>query len=382
MQYQEIFQEEMLDYLNQIDFLQANVYGNTYAQWLVAGLVFLLSWGGLRYLKGMLVDRLSVLARGTSTDLDDFAVSLLQGVKGFFLIILSLAIATMVLNLPPAKTDIIHTLAVIAVLIQAAFWGTAFIDFLLNRQVSNRGVETDGGAIMTMRAVGFIGRMVLWVVIVLLILDNSGVDVTALVASLGIGGVAVALAVQNILSDLFASLSIVLDKPFVIGDFITVGDMAGTVEYIGMKSTRVRSLSGEQIVFSNADILKGQIRNYKRMFERRVVLQFGVTYQTPQEKLAAMPGWIRKIVEAQDKTRFDRAHLAGFGNSALNFEVVYFVLDPDYNVYMDIQQAIDLGIIEVFAREKVEFAYPTQTLFVQGSGGEIAVARESRALGR
>ncbi|MEK8090098.1 mechanosensitive ion channel family protein [Thermithiobacillus plumbiphilus] len=371
-----------MDYLNQIDFLQANVYGNTYAQWLVAGLVFLLSWGGLRYLKGMLVDRLSVLARGTSTDLDDFAVSLLQGVKGFFLIILSLAIATMVLNLPPAKTDIIHTLAVIAVLIQAAFWGTAFIDFLLNRQVSNRGVETDGGAIMTMRAVGFIGRMVLWVVIVLLILDNSGVDVTALVASLGIGGVAVALAVQNILSDLFASLSIVLDKPFVIGDFITVGDMAGTVEYIGMKSTRVRSLSGEQIVFSNADILKGQIRNYKRMFERRVVLQFGVTYQTPQEKLAAMPGWIRKIVEAQDKTRFDRAHLAGFGNSALNFEVVYFVLDPDYNVYMDIQQAIDLGIIEVFAREKVEFAYPTQTLFVQGSGGEIAVARESRALGR
>lgn len=359
-----------MDYLNQIDVLQASIYGNTYAQWLVAGLVFLLAWGVLRYMKGMLVARLSVLARGTQTGLDDFIVSLLQGVKGFFLIILSLAAATMVLNLPPAKMEIIHTVAVIAVLIQAAFWGSAFIDFLLNRQVNNRGVETDGGAIMTMRAMGFVGRMVLWVVIVLLILDNSGVDVTALVASLGIGGVAVALAVQNILSDLFASLSIVLDKPFVIGDFIIVGDKMGTVEYIGLKSTRVRSLSGEQIIFSNAEILKNQIRNYKRMFERRVLFKFGVIYQTSYDQLARIPAVVREAIESQDKTRFDRAHFASYGDSSLDFEVVYYVLDPDYNVYMDIQQAINLFLFKQFAEEHIDFAYPTRTLYVQAMNTE------------
>ena len=205
-----------------------------------------------------------------------------------------------------------------------------------------------------------------------MILDNLGFNITALVASLGIGGIAVALAVQNILGDIFASLSIALDKPFVIGDFIIVEDVLGTVEYIGLKTTRLRSLSGEQIVFSNVDLLKSRIRNYKRMFERRVVFTIGVVYQTAHATLERIPALVRSIVEQQPKTRFDRAHFKEYGDSALVFEVVYFVLDSDYNIYMDIQQAINLAIFRRFQVKGIEFAYPTRTLHVYPSPVDAA----------
>ena len=198
--------------------------------------------------------------------------------------------------------------------------------------------------------------------ILLLILENVGVDVTALIAGLGVGGIAVALAAQNILGDLFSSMSIVLDKPFVLGDFIIVGDMMGTVEKIGLKTTRVRSLSGEQLIFSNSDLLGSRIRNFKRMQERRIVFSIGVAYDTPAEKLTAIPGMLRAAVEAQEPVRFDRAHFAKFGDSALIYEVVYFVLKPDYNLSMDIQQAINLRLFREFADRQIEFAFPTQTL--------------------
>ena len=224
----------------------------------------------------------------------------------------------------------------------------------------------------TLRAAGFIAKLVLATIAAILILDNiPGVEITALVASLGITGIAVALAVQNILSDLFASLSIVLDKPFVIGDFIIVDNYMGSVEHIGLKTTRVRSLSGEQLVFSNNDLLKSRVRNYKRMAERRVVFSIGVTYQTPLEKLKQIPATIREIIELQETVRFDRAHFQGYGDFALMFEVVYYVLDPDYNRYMDIQQAINLAIFQLFEEQGIKFAYPTQTLYI---GGKTALS--------
>jgi len=167
-----------------------------------------------------------------------------------------------------------------------------------------------------------------------------------------------------VLGDLFASISIVLDKPFVIGDFIIVGDMLGTVEHIGIKTTRVRSLFGEQLIFSNNDLLNSRIRNYKRMDERRIVFSIGVVYQTPYEKLSAIPGMVREIVEAQEQTRFDRAHFSKFGDFALIYEIVYYVKIPDYNAYMDIQEAINLEIYRKFQEQGIEFAYPTQTVFV------------------
>jgi small-conductance mechanosensitive channel len=170
--------------------------------------------------------------------------------------------------------------------------------------------------------------------------------------------------VQNVLSDLFASLSIVLDKPFVIGDFIIVDDLLGSVEYIGLKTTRIRSLSGEQIVFSNTDLLNARIRNFKRMYQRRAAFTFGVTYQTPYEQLATIPQMVRDIIEDQDAASFDRAHFFRYGASSLEFEVVYHVLDPDYNRYMDIQQAINLELFRRFEAEGISFAYPTQTLYL------------------
>jgi small-conductance mechanosensitive channel len=167
-----------------------------------------------------------------------------------------------------------------------------------------------------------------------------------------------------VLGDLFASLSIVLDRPFVIGDFIIVDDMVGTVEYVGLKTTRVKALSGEQLVFSNSDLLSSRIRNFKRMYERRIVFSLGVTYQTPRAELERIPGMIRTAVEQQAHTRFDRSHFKEYGDFSLNFETVYFVLVPEYNVYMDSQQAINFEIHRAFEEAGIEFAYPTQTLFV------------------
>jgi small-conductance mechanosensitive channel len=212
-----------------------------------------------------------------------------------------------------------------------------------------------------------ITKFILWSSILLLALNNLGINVTSLIAGLGIGGVAVALAIQNILGDLFASLSIVLDKPFVIGDFLMIGDFMGSVEYIGLKTTRIRSLSGEQLVFSNSDLLGSRIRNYGRMFERRVVFSIGVTYQTPRERLKLIPEIIREAIESKSKTRFDRCHFMKYGDYALMFETVFYVLSPDYNAYMDIQQAIYFEIHERFEQEQIEFAYPTQKLFVTQS---------------
>jgi small-conductance mechanosensitive channel len=244
-----------------------------------------------------------------------------------------------------------------------AFWGSTLIEVGLQRYVKTKAQE-DAAAATTLSVLGFIARVALWVMLTLLALSNLGFDITALVAGLGVGGIAVALAAQNILGDLFASLSIVFDKPFVIGDFIIVDDLSGTVERIGMKTTHLRSLGGELIVFSNADLLKTRIRNYKRMYERRVVFSLGVTYQTPADTLARVPDIVRDIITARSNTRFDRAHFKSYGDFALIIEAVYYVLDPDYNAYMDIQQAINLEIFRRFAREGVEFAYPTQTLYL------------------
>jgi small-conductance mechanosensitive channel len=270
----------------------------------------------------------------------------------------------------------VNSAHVVLWLIQGALWGNVALQFGLTHYLKSRATD-DAAAATTISAGRFVGALVLWSVALLLALDNLGVDVTALVAGLGIGGIAVALAAQNILGDLFASLSIVMDQPFVLGDFIVVGDKLGTVEKIGLKTTRLRSLSGEQLIFSNTELLKSTIRNYKRMFERRVLFELGVVYQTPHEKLARIPGLIRAIVETQQRVRFDRAHFKAFGDSALVFETVYFVLSPEYNDYMDIHQAVNLAIVAKFAQEQIEFAYPTQTLYVQREAPRVGRDVES-----
>ncbi|HSN82910.1 MAG TPA: mechanosensitive ion channel family protein [Polyangiales bacterium] len=337
-------------------------YGNELQAWLIALATTLGILIALRIIERILIARISKLTTKTTTIADDLVVGALRKTKLTFLTIVAIFAGTVPLKLETNLRGLLWKALVIATLVQAGIWISTALQIWLENY---RKEETDGGARMTMNALSFIGRLVLWATIVLLVLDNLGVDVTALVAGLGIGGVAVALALQNILGDLFSSLSIVLDKPFVIGDFIMVGDLLGSVEHIGIKTTRVRSLSGEQLVFSNTDLLTSRIRNYGRMAERRVVFKIGVIYQTPADKLEKIPSIIRDAIEARDDTRFDRSHFASYGDFSLDFETVYYVLSADYNLYMDIQQAINLAIFRKFAEEQIEFAYPTQTLFLE-----------------
>ena len=258
----------------------------------------------------------------------------------------------------------------ILVALQAAVWLSAAVTVGINRYT--RSIEDDAAQLTAFAAIKFIVRLVVWSVILLMILDNLGVDITALVASLGIGGIAVALAAQNILGDLFAFFSIIVDKPFVQGDFIIVDDHLGAIEHIGIKTTRIRSLSGEQLIFSNQDLLTSRIRNFKRMQERRVVLEFGVTYQTPTDDLEEIPQVIQQHIDNEELARFDRAHLKGFGESSLKFEVVYWVLDPDFNVHMDVQQKLLMALLDEFRHRDIHFAFPTRTVhFGKDEPGDI-----------
>ena len=340
--------------------------GQTIAAWLTAAAL------GLGILLAVLLAR-AVLRRRFAglyqrRQKEIYAFLLAAAGRTYFLLVLlvSVYIGSRPLSLSDSLNLWLRSIAVIALLLQLGFWLSEVINYAANRY--QKTSEQDPSRLTTIRAMRFIGRLLLFAIIGLLVLDNvPGVEITALVASLGIGGIAVALAVQNVLSDLFASLSIVLDKPFVVGDFIIVDDYLGSVENIGLKTTRIRSLSGEQLIFSNNDLLKSRIRNYKRMVERRVVFSFGVVYQTPYHKMQQIPEMVRDIVTSIDKTRFDRAHFSAYGDFALNFEVVYYVLEADYNRYMDIQQAINMELLRRFEAEKIYFAYPTRTIFLEGS---------------
>lgn len=269
--------------------------------------------------------------------------------------------------------------AVVAIAIQFVAWAGSLMEWLAAWWLRHRAIDSEGHADPALAgAIGTFRWLILTVVyaaILLLALENLGVDVTALIAGLGVGGIAIALAVQNVLGDLFGSLTITLDKPFVVGDFIVVGSEMGTIEKIGIKTTRVRSLGGEQLIFGNNDLLSSRIRNYKRMQERRIVFTFGVTYQTSAEQAASIASGVREIVSGMERTRFDRCHFQKFGASSLDFEVVYFVLSAEYNVYMDVQQAINLEMMRRFERDGIEFAYPTQTLYLERAARERDRAR-------
>ncbi|HPU77290.1 MAG TPA: mechanosensitive ion channel family protein [Thermosynergistes sp.] len=339
-------------------------YGNTLLSWIIACAVGVSVFFVSMLIKNRIASRLEPLVQKKPLPPLKIALELLRHTKVFFLVVVAIFFGLHALSLPPALYRAISILTVLAFLFQMAIWFDWLIYYFVSRYVE-RAMVRDAAAATTAKALGIVLRLILWALILLLALDNMGIDVTAVVAGLGIGGVAVALAVQNILGDLFSSFSIVLDKPFLVGDFIVIDDFGGTVEHVGLKTTRLRSLSGEQLVFSNSDLLRARIRNYKRMYERRVVFSFGVIYQTPSEKLSAIPDIVKAIITSQERTRFDRAHFLKFGNSSLDFEVVYYVLSPDYNVYMDTQQAINLAIYERFAEEGIEFAYPTQTVYLK-----------------
>jgi len=339
--------------------LQLNrvLLGNTVIVWLASATVAAVLAAAFFLGRSLLLRRLSGLERWKGTGAERCATALAARIHPLCMAAVALSLAARIPTLPPGAARPLHLLGPLALLAQAALWGSATIGFWLEDPV-RQGQAQDRAAATRAAVVSFILRVALGSLVLLLALSLLGFDITALLASLGIGGVAVALASQNILGDLFASLSIAMDRPFEVGDFIVIDAFLGTVEYVGLKTTRVRSLSGEQIIFANTDLLKSRIRNFKRMNDRRASFTLNVDYATPPEQLERVPAAIRAIVEARDRTRFDRAHFKEFGEAGLVFEVVYFVLDPDMNLYMDVQQAINLDLHRWFRAEGISFAYP------------------------
>lgn len=251
---------------------------------------------------------------------------------------------------------------VVMLMVQAGLWLSSFLNALMHYYATR--LQADKKAFANAHSlIRVLVETTIWSIVFVLVLSNFGINVTAMIAGLGIGGIAIGLAAQGIFADLFGSMAIVFDKPFVQGDFIVFGEESGTIENVGIKSTRIRALSGEQIVLSNASLLATTIHNYQRLHERRIVFSFGVTYQTPYGQVRQISDVVRRMIEQASGTRFDRCHFKSFGDSALEFEAVYYVLSPDYARYMDIQQGINLEIMRRFEEMEVEFAYPTQTVF-------------------
>lgn len=338
--------------------------GNSPLEWLSAIAIGLGTLVIIHLIKRFALHHLQRAAARSTTRIDDAIVEGLQSTRLWLMLFPALALASNGLeHLPPKTLSLIHVAGTVALFVQAGQWLSAISTAML-RHSRQRALETGSSVASSLTVLSFVVRVVIWAIILLLTLDNLGVDVTALVAGLGVGGLAVALAVQNILGDLFASLSIIADKPFEVGDFIVIGDYSGTVENIGLKTTRLRSLNGEQIIIANSDLLGSRVRNYKRMDERRVVLRFGVLYQTTVDELKKIPELVKSAVESVELVRFERAHLSGFGESSLDFEVVYWMKTADYNAYMDAQQHVNLTLFEVFARQGIGFAYPTRTVIL------------------
>lgn len=348
------------------NWLEYEIFGDALAAWATAAFVFVAVWLVLSLVRRLIGGRLRALAERRGGAALRIAEDASRQTRAWFLFLVAVLLASRLLELTPRIHSVVETTVSIALLLQIGLWASAAVKkglSLRRERQLGEGRET----VAALDVLGFVLRVAVWSILFLVMLDNLGLDVTALIAGLGIGGVAVALAIQNILGDLFASLSIVLDKPFVVGDFLAVGDYLGSVEKIGIKTTRLRSLSGEQLVFSNNDLLSSRIRNYGRMYERRVAFTIGVDYDTPTGKLERIPVIIREAVDAQENARFDRAHFQKYGPWALLFEVVYYVTSADYNLYVAIEQNINLVIHGRFAAEGIRFARTTR-LDVGGIG--------------
>lgn len=357
--------DEILDPEDVLETVVNTIMGNSLEEWTVAILVALATFLILVVARRFVLHRLAGVIFRRRLNAEKVSAQLVRQTKITFLVLISIYVGSRLLTMPESVSGLISLAAGIAFIIQLGIWAHTLIDGILSGRKAD-DLADEAGSGTTLNVVGLIAKGVVWTLVLLLVLDNiPGVQVTTLIASLGIGGIAIGLAVQNILGDLFASLSIALDKPFVIGDFIVVGEYRGTVEHIGLKSTRLRSISGEQLVFGNGDLLGSRIQNFKRMIRRRVAFKVGVTYQTTPEQILAVPVKLRQIIESQENTTFDRAHFQEFGDFSLIFEVVYFVEEPDYMVYMDTQQAINLEIMRYFQEAGIEFAYPTQTVVLQ-----------------
>ena len=343
--------------------LEAQFLGNTVLSYLYSALAFAAALAALYILRHVIFARLRAMAARTETDLDDLAMDLIEKIGPLEYNLLALYLALRTLNHSPAFGRAAGLVLLLVFTYRAITIIQHLLSYWISRIVARQGL-TEAAKASVVNSTQVILRAIVWVAAAIFVLDNLGVNVSAVLTGLGIGGVAVALAAQAILGDLFNFFVILLDKPFNAGDFIVSDSISGTIEHIGLKSTRIRSLSGELVVISNSNLLGSRIRNYKHLNKRRVVFKTGVVYGTAADKLRKIPALIKTAVLAHSGTEFDRSNLSNTGDFSLDFETVYYIASGDYNLFMSTQERVLLGIIEKFAAEGIEFAYPTQTLFI------------------
>ena len=345
------------------ELLRRECLSNSLQAWLTAAITTAVLFVVLYLARRLLVSRLGALASRTTNYVDDMLVDVIGHTRKWVLFALSFIMGFGPLHIPHVD-QFFSPLAKLVLLWQVAIWGAAAIGFWVKHHLDLRTSVTERGGVAMINAMGIAAKVVLWILIIITAFHSVlAIDVTPWITGLGVSGIAVALAVQNILGDLLAALAIVFDKPFDVGDTIGVDAITGTVEHIGLKTTRIRSITGEQIIIGNGDLLKSRLRNFRRMYQRRALFNLDVTFDTPSDALTRLPKIIEEIVTKQSPVKFDRSHIATFGESAIRIETVYYVLDPDYKKYMDIQQAINVAVLERFGKERVKFAFPSRTVY-------------------
>lgn len=350
------------------EFLGTEFLGNTLSSYLLAIAIFVSGILLTFIIRSVVMQRLKRWAARSSTDLDDRLLHLIERPVTYLLYLGIFYIGISNLELHPILQDSVRVICVTIATVLVIQLVGSLLEYGVRVYWTTR--RNDVALEQSLNALIPSIRIAVWAIGLVFLLDNLGFDISAVVASLGIGGIAVAIAAQGILGDLFSYFSILFDRPFEIGDFLIIGDMVGTVEHIGIKTTRLRSLSGEQLVAANTDITGSRIQNFKRMERRRIVFTIGVTYETAQEKMKEIPAIIQSVIAGVEKVTFDRAHFLAFGDFSLNYEVVYYVETSDYNAYVDAQQQINLGIKAAFEEHGINFAYPTQLLYVTNVHGK------------
>ncbi len=345
-----------------MNFWDKILFGNLFKDWAIAIGIIVVSFSLIKILKGPVIKKLKKWSLRTVNTFDDFIVVAIEKIVIPFLYFAAIFGAFDYLTFNTRTTHIIEvaklfviTYFILSLLTSAIQYGIfTFLEKQENSDIKKKQA----------RSLVIILKGVVWILGFVFLINNLGYNVTTIITGLGIGGIAVALAAQAVLGDFFSYFVIFFDRPFEIGDFIIVDDkVIGAIEYIGVKTTRVRAISGEQIVCSNKDLTDSRVHNYKKMLRRRVVFSIGVIYQTTAEQMKKIPGIIKTIIEATENATFDRSHFSAFGDFSMKFETVYYIESPDYNLYMDAQQKIYLEILQAFEKENIEFAYPTQTLF-------------------
>jgi small-conductance mechanosensitive channel len=348
------------EYFDQI--LSLSILGNDVKTYVIAAIVLAGIFVFFKFMFMMIFKRLESYAKHTKTDIDDAVVILLERNRWMVFLVLAFLYIDVALSLPVEVEAIIKAFFNISAVVLAVRVSNYWVEYFTEKIAHDKKNAAEE---FSVRFISKALKVLVWVFGILFLISSFGYNISSLIAGLGIGGLAVALAVQNILGDLISCISIYLDKPFRVGDYIIVGEQMGTVKSIGIKTTRITSIHGEEIVMSNKRLTESDINNYGRMRKRRVLIPLGVTYKTPLRKMKAMPTDFKKIVESVKDTEFDRAYFKTFGASSKEFELVFYVSTKDFYTYIDRLEQVNLGIQQYFEKKKIDFAFPTQTVYLK-----------------